>query len=151
MENNNKKKKHYISIFRFAIQIISFVLVPALYINAFAGIHAIYSGIINGTFNFVSLWPQIVEVVAIIPITILFGRFFCGWMCAFGTLGDLLYLFSSKVLKIKFKMNETTDRILKSVKYILLAFFGDRSVDVWYRYVYHLQSMGCVRIYLHSG
>ena len=122
MENNNKKKKHFISIFRFAIQIISFVLVPALYINAFAGIHAIYSGIINSTFNFVSLWPQIVEVAAIIPITILFGRFFCGWMCAFGTLGDLLYLFSSKVFKIKFKMNETTDRVLKSIKYILLAF-----------------------------
>ena len=117
-----KKKMHFIAIFRLLIQIVSFVLLPALYINAFAGIHAIYTGIISNSFDIVALWPQIVEVVAILPITILFGRFFCGWMCAFGTLGDMIYLFSSKVLKIKFKMNETTDRVLKSIKYILLAF-----------------------------
>ena len=91
-----KKKIHFIAIFRLLIQIVSFVLLPALYINAFAGIHAIYSGIINSSFDMAVLWPQIVEVMAILPITILFGRFFCGWMCAFGTLGDMIYLFSSK-------------------------------------------------------
>jgi len=104
------------------IQIVSFIVLPAFYINAFAGIHEIYLEIIHGSFDISALLPQILETVAVIPITILFGRFFCGWMCAFGTLGDVIYLLSSKVFKTKYRMDETADGVLKSLKYLLLIF-----------------------------
>lgn len=79
-------------------------------------------GVINQSFSFVGNLPQLIEVIAVIPATIVFGRAFCGWMCAFGTLGDMLYLISNRFFKIKFKMNEKLDRVLKYFKFVLLAF-----------------------------
>ena len=123
-----KSKFKFLSFIRFFIQIISFILLPALYINAFAGIHQIYLAIIQSNFDIGTLWTQVIETIAIIPATILLGRFFCGWMCAFGTLEDIIYLFSSKTFKTKFKINEETDRVLKYLKYVILSFLV---IAVW--------------------
>ncbi|HEX9062754.1 MAG TPA: 4Fe-4S binding protein, partial [Clostridia bacterium] len=65
---------------------------------------------------------QIIEALAIIPVTILAGRFFCGWMCAFGTLGDILYKISGMIFKVPFTINEKADRALKKIKYVVLGF-----------------------------
>lgn len=111
-----------LQIVRFLIQIVFFIFLPGMYINAFSGIRQIYTGIINHTFSFGQYYPEMIEVAAIIPVTILMGRFFCGWMCAFGTMGDIIHHLSSKVFKISFRISEKADRVLKSFKYLLLGF-----------------------------
>lgn len=117
-----KNKVSIIQVSRFLIQIIFFLFLPSLYINTFAGIKQIYIAIIRQNIAFTQLIPQLVEVIVIIPFTIIMGRFFCGWMCAYGAFGDFIYKLSSKIFKTKFKMNENTDKALKYIKFVLLTF-----------------------------
>jgi NosR/NirI family nitrous oxide reductase transcriptional regulator len=114
------KKIKKLKILRISIQLLFFILMTYTVSLTFNGLRAIYTAIILNDFNFVFLFPKIIAVIAIIPITILLGRFFCGWMCAFGTIGDMVYLFSRKVIKHRIKINEKVDGLLKYVKYIIL-------------------------------
>ncbi|WP_313294600.1 4Fe-4S binding protein, partial [Faecalispora jeddahensis] len=100
----------------------------ALYISTFSGVKQIYLSIIHQNFNITTLLPQIVEALAIIPVTAFLGRFFCGWMCAFGAMGDLISMLSLKLFKRKFRISERLDRMLKYLKYILLVFLV---IAVW--------------------
>jgi NosR/NirI family nitrous oxide reductase transcriptional regulator len=117
-----KKKISKIQIFRHITQIAFFILLPGLFALAFGQVKLIYTMIIKGNFNFIQAFPRLIAVVAIIPITIFFGRFFCGWICAFGSFNDFLYMISSKVFKTKFKVNRQLDAILKLLKYFILVF-----------------------------
>lgn len=125
---NKKKKISILQTLRILTQIVFFILLPGLYINAFSGIKLLYIGILDHNFNFTESFPQLISAISILPITLLLGRFFCGWLCTFGALGDLLYLLSRKVFKISFHVNEKVDRVLKYVKYVLLAFI---IIAVW--------------------
>jgi uncharacterized protein with FMN-binding domain/NAD-dependent dihydropyrimidine dehydrogenase PreA subunit len=118
-------KKHKVSLMkitRHSAQIIFFIILPGLYISAFSGIRDIYVALINNSFSAAQMLPQLVEAIIIIPMTVLFGRFFCGWMCAFGAFGDFIYSLSRKLFNMKFRMNESADKALKFVKYIVLIF-----------------------------
>ncbi|MBU3100468.1 MULTISPECIES: FMN-binding protein [Clostridium] len=114
------KKIKKIQIFRHIIQLIMFVLSPGLFILAFSELKSIYTMIIKGNFNFITAFPTLIEFTTVIIVTIFFGRFFCGWVCAFGTYNDFIYLLSKKVFKINFKVNEKVDKVLKYVKYVVL-------------------------------
>ncbi|MBP1745350.1 MAG: 4Fe-4S binding domain/FMN-binding protein [Firmicutes bacterium] len=109
-------------IIRHTVQIIFFIILPGLYINAFSGIKEIYTSVLGGSFDAVQMLPQLVEAIVIIPFTALFGRFFCGWMCAFGSFGDFMYGLSRRFFKVRFRMDEGLDRALKYVKYAVLLF-----------------------------
>lgn len=91
-----------------------------LYTLAFSEFKDIYTMIINGHFNFIQDLPGLVELITTILLTLLLGRFFCGWLCAFGTYNDWIYLLSKNVFKINFKVNEKVDSILKYTKYVIL-------------------------------
>lgn len=117
-----KTKISTIQVSRILIQIIFFIFLPSLYINTFHGIKQIYAAMITQNISINQLIPQLIEVIAIIPFTIILGRFFCGWMCAYGAFGDFVYKISHKVFDIDFKMNEDADKVLKYFKYALLAF-----------------------------
>lgn len=131
-------------MFRLAIQILFFVLLPALYVNAFSGLQQIYLAIIQQNFDFTLLLPQIVETVAILPATVLLERFFCGWMCAFGTLGDMIYRISQKIFRTKFTINPDTDRTLKKSKIRSIGISSSHSVDSWNRSICDSKPMECV-------
>ncbi len=45
------------------------------------------------------------------------GRFICGWLCLFGLLQELLY----KIPTPKLRIPEKTDRVLRFLKYLVLA------------------------------
>ncbi len=120
MKTTNKKIPLLQSV-RIVLQILFFILLPGIFINTFSGIKEIYVGIINQSFDFRSSWPQVIEVIAVLPATVILGRFFCGWMCAFGTLGDIIYQLSEKVIKIKYKISQRTDRIFKNIKFVFLG------------------------------
>jgi len=115
------KKISKIQIFRHLIQIILFFLLPGLYIMAFSEIKSVYQMILKGNFNFVQAFPSIFELVTILFMTILLGRFFCGWACAFGAYNDLIHEISKNVFKIKFKVNVELDFVLKYLKYLILT------------------------------
>ena len=71
-------------------------------------------------------------------VTILFGRHFCGYACAFGSLGDAMYeltvFIRQKVFHKKGRHGylEKAVRILQKVKYILLAFLLLSILTGWY-------------------
>lgn len=71
-------KKNFVKILRTIVQLTFFVLLPGLYANAFLGIKLLYQGIIEQNFSFTDSFPMLISAISIIPLTLLFGRFFCG-------------------------------------------------------------------------
>lgn len=116
------KRIKKIQIFRHIIQLILFFLLPGMYILAFNELKSIFQMIIKGNFNFIQAFPGLMEFTITIVFTILIGRFFCGWFCAFGTFNDWVHIISKKVFKINFKISEQLDSMLKYVKYIILFY-----------------------------
>lgn len=117
-----KNKVFKLQIARFISQTIFLFLLPGLFTLSFNEIGKLYSSIIKGNFNFVTSLPYLTTMLVTIVTTIIFGRFFCGWMCSFGFMNDILYTISSKIFKFKFKIDPKTDKVLKSVKYVVLIF-----------------------------
>lgn len=116
-----KSRIQKMQILRIVVQIAFLFLLPGLFTLTFSGIKGIYLSIIKGTFNLAQSYPNMIELFTIIPLTIIFGRFFCGWMCAFGTFNDIIYKMSKYVFKVNYKVNSTTDAVLKYLKYVVLV------------------------------
>ena len=120
-KKKKKKKISVVSIVRIGVQILFFVWLPSLYISAFAGVQELFTSVVTGTFSLSAIWQDLLPFVAIVPITIFAGRFFCGWMCAFGSLTDWIYRVFSRWTKNKILIPKNADRALKYIKYIVLA------------------------------
>lgn len=114
-----KKKISITQVIRHIIQLIMFILFPGLFITTFLAVRDIYMAVIGGSFHISAYSNQLLLIIAIFPITILFGRFFCGYICSFGAMGDLLWWISSKKIKKPITINAKTDRVLKWLKYII--------------------------------
>lgn len=119
-----KKRQKKIRLIRAAVQIIFFITLPSLFSTAFAGVKSIFLAIGEG--QSVS-WNSFLDVTAVLLLfTILFGRHFCGYACAFGTLGDALYEAVSFIRakcfhkKKKLGYSEKTVRRLQKIKYLVL-------------------------------
>jgi NosR/NirI family nitrous oxide reductase transcriptional regulator len=119
--NTKKLKISTIQIIRRMSQILSLFFFAGIFSLAFTGIGKVYSLIISNGFSFSKISIFIVPLSIVIILTVLFGRFFCGWLCAFGALNDFLFMFSKKVFKNKFKINKTLDSQLKYLKYVVLV------------------------------
>ncbi len=113
------RKKSVLQLCRLVIQILFFVFLPALYFQTLSGIRQLYTAIIHQQFS-IALWPQMTEAIVIIPVTLLAGRFFCGWMCAFGSFTDFVYQISQKLFHKKIRISEPMDRGMKYLKYVVL-------------------------------
>ena len=113
------RKISVLRVSRLVIQILFFVFLPALYFQAFLGVKQLYLAVIHMQFS-ASLWPQMAEAAVIIPVTLLAGRFFCGWMCAFGSFTDWVYEISQKLFHKKIRVSEKADRWMKYLKYAVL-------------------------------
>ena len=81
------KKLH--AYIRAAIQVVFFICFPSAFTTAFSAIKSIFTQI--GSQAPIA-WSSFLTVcLALCAFTIVFGRFFCGYACAFGSLGDALY------------------------------------------------------------
>lgn len=121
-----KKRQRKIRLIRAGIQLLFFIFAPALFSTAFAGVKSIFQAI--AAHQTIS-WNSFLDVTAVLlVVTCLFGRHFCGYACAFGSLGDALYeltvFIRQKVFHKKGRhgYSEKAIRILQKVKYFLLAF-----------------------------
>lgn len=56
-------------------------------------------------------------VVIAIGLTIIAGRFYCGWLCPFGAFTEVLY----RLVPVEWKITGDVDKYLKIVKYINLG------------------------------
>ena len=115
------KKRFSAQTVRAIVQLISFLLVPGLFIMVFSGIGEIYKAAIGGTFSFSGQIGNIILVASVFIITAIWGRFFCGFVCSFGAMQDLFTAIGRK-LPFKVKVSEKADHILKYLKYLVLAF-----------------------------
>ena len=101
-----KKKQRKVRLIRAAIQLIFFIAAPSLFSTAFAGVKSIFLAI--GGQQSVT-WNSFLDITALLLIiTILFGRHFCGYACAFGSLGDALYELTAFIRAKCFGKNEKT-------------------------------------------
>ena len=120
-----KKRQRKIRLIRAGIQLLFFIFAPAFFSTAFAGVKSIFQAIAA---HQAVTWNSFLDVTAVLlVVTSLFGRHFCGYACAFGSLGDALYELTVFVRQKVFHKkgrhgySEKTIRILQKVKYIWLA------------------------------
>lgn len=97
LNNEEKEKISVQTIIEVMIRAVFFIIYPALFSTAFTGIKLIVEQITQRA----SLpWNSFVQtLVVLLVFTIVFGRFFCGFACAFGTWGDFVYFISSMIRK----------------------------------------------------
>ena len=76
---------------RALIQILYFLFLPSVYTAAFAGVKYIFTQI--GAGEAIGMTSFVTVLIVLCAYTILFGRFFCGFACAFGSLGDGIHAF----------------------------------------------------------
>jgi len=107
---------------RLISQVMFLILMPELFTLIFNQLKKVYSMVLKGNFDVISIWPHLLAMITIFIITIILGRFFCGWLCSFGAINDFIYIISKKVFKTKFRVNEKVDSILKYLKYVILLF-----------------------------
>ena len=108
---------------RVAIQILYFIFIPSVYTAAFAGVKYIFTQI--GAGEQIELTSFVTVLILICAYTILFGRFFCGFACAFGSLGDAVHaLYKNIFKKMKKKPYLIPDKWtnwLDKLKYVVLT------------------------------
>ena len=92
-----KRQKYVYQATRTMIQIACFLLAPSLFTEAFGGVKSIFRAISAG--QMLEFNSFVRTMVILSCVTILTGRFFCGYMCAFGSLGDWVYALSRKIQK----------------------------------------------------
>jgi polyferredoxin len=67
-------------------------------------------------------------LLAIVGVSLTFGKAFCSWLCPVGFISELVGDFGEKVwkklFKHRFKLPKLIDYPLRAVKYLLLAFFA---------------------------
>ena len=88
-------------IIRTIIRLVMFFCAPAAFQAAFSGVKYIFQQI--GTGNLIEWNAFLTSLVVLCAFTVVFGRFFCGYACAFGSLGDFVYALSGIIQKKIFK------------------------------------------------
>ncbi len=111
---------------RAGIQVLFFVSMPGAFVAGFAGVRQIFLCI--STSEELSLNSFTLSLIGLCGFTILFGRFFCGYVCAFGSLGDFVYWLSGLVQKKllhrkkQFQLPDKAVEYSQTVKYLVLLF-----------------------------
>lgn len=119
-KNMKAKKTSKMTIVRHIIQIVSFLLFPGLFISTLAALKDIFTTLTSGSFDVASLSQQLILSGSVLLITAVMGRFFCGFLCSFGAMGDLLWFIRSKLKLPRLKISASADHMLKLLKYVLL-------------------------------
>ncbi len=121
--NDKKVKKQILRLLHAGIQLMFFIVFPSIFTAAFAGVR--YLAVQIGQTEPLELTAFVKVLCGFCLFTMIFGRFFCGFACAFGSFGDALhtlYQFICKKLKIKsVKLPESVCEIAPVLKYLLLG------------------------------
>ena len=109
-------------LLRHGVQFLAFLLFPGLFLTVFNALKDVVTALLTGTFAFSALSGSLVTLAVVLGVTVLWGRFFCGYLCTFGALQELLAFAGKRILPGMRKLPEKADKLLKYVKYgVLLA------------------------------
>ena len=106
------------------IRLIFFILMPAAFSAGFNGVKSLVTLIGKG--EPLNMNGFILTLIGLAGFTVLFGRFFCGYICAFGIFGDAVYTLSGLIQKKVFRRKKQISLpdkavpLLQKIKYILL-------------------------------
>jgi polyferredoxin len=113
------------AITRAVIQCVFFLLMPGAFVAGFSGVKYLFQTI--GAGETLAANSFVLSLCGLGGFTILFGRYFCGYVCAFGSLGDFVYwlsgLVQKKLLRRK-KQVSLPKKLLpwgQKVKYLILS------------------------------
>lgn len=110
---------------RAVIQLFFFVAMPGAFVAGFNGVKQLFLRIGSG--EVLQLDSFALSLLGLCGFTILFGRFFCGYVCAFGSLGDGVWWLSGMMQKKllhrrqPFRLPEKAVRWGQKLKYLVLA------------------------------
>ncbi|MGN1141841.1 MAG: 4Fe-4S binding protein [Oliverpabstia sp.] len=117
-----KQRKKIHTYLRAFIQLLYFLFLPSAFTAAFAGVKYIFTQI--GAGEKIEITSFVSVLITLCLFTLVFGRFFCGFACAFGSFGDgvhAVYLWVCKKIKKKpIKLKESWAQKLTWVKYLVL-------------------------------
>ena len=116
------KSGHYkmTQIVRHIIQLAAFILVPALFVTVWHALGDVVTALAAGEFSVRDFLPQLITLVAVFGLTAVWGRFFCGYLCAFGALQELLYWPRKRHNHGKRMVSPRLDNALQLIKYGVL-------------------------------
>lgn len=99
-----------------------FLFFMTVWSSGFAGIKYLCEQVYTGKPLELNAFVQVLLILVI--FTIVFGRFFCGKACAFGTYGDAVYWISARIAKLLGKkppgIPAGPEKKLKYIKYFVL-------------------------------
>lgn len=115
-------------IVRHIVQLIAFLLFPELFITVLHAVGDVVTALTKGTFSVDTLSAQLITIAAVFFITAVWGRFFCGYLCSFGTLQELFFRMFQKLFPRKTRIPARLDSVLQDLKYLVFAFIA---VALW--------------------
>lgn len=137
MSNSIRKRK--LSILRIGIQLsfvvfIAYVSIKHMVVGGgptgspslhaycpFGGLETLYQTITTGAF-IKKLRPSNLALFgSIVAVGLIAGRGFCGWICPFGSVIEWLGALGKKAFPTQVKAPPLLDKVLRSMKYIILA------------------------------
>lgn len=92
-----KKRKQIVSYLRAGIQLLYFLFLPSVFTAAFNGVKYIFTQLGHG--EKIEMTAFVAALLLVCAFTIVFGRFFCGFACAFGSLGDAMHVIYGIICK----------------------------------------------------
>ncbi len=120
-KGKKRKKPAWIRVARTVSRIASFLLVPILFIDAYDVFRLIVRSVVDGkSLDVATIAPQLLTLLLLLGSALLVGRVFCGWMCAFGSYGDLVRRLGAWLTRDKRYVGEKPDRRLRCLKYAVL-------------------------------
>lgn len=87
----------------------------------FGGIETMYQFVTTGGFVRRIEPSALILMAAVVLLTIVASRGFCGWICPFGSLQEWIGILGRKLLGKRFNPTGTWDRALRPFKYIVLV------------------------------
>lgn len=109
-----------IDYLRLAVQLMFFILAPGIFSAAFAGVKRLAVQAGTQGLGEVSFSASLKLCLILLIFTVLFGRFFCGWACAFGAYNDWINAIARN-LGVKQSKKLLVSPKVKYLKFVVLA------------------------------
>ena len=106
-----RKRRHdFVRWTRLGVQLVFLFLSPQAFSTAFSAARSIMVSLGKG--EAIEMTGFTITLVALLVHTIVFGRFFCGYACAFGTLGDVLFQLGDAIRrKLRLRSLRVPDKV----------------------------------------